>query len=316
MKCNFNLEGYLNSLKNKLEEIEKDINYKYNNEGVLHKKKSKEKPGQLEKNEYEKLGTYVIKYIQYKILSEYNLLPMFIPLNPEKDSKKLSNYLDPDSKIPQCQIYCSEDFFTNSKCLIIIQGTGAVRIGIWARQICINDNIQNGSMISYIRTALEKKYSLIILNPNERYDDNKDTSKQIKEFTTMEKHCNYVYNNIIKNNDKIKEIYIVAHSMGGYCTIDILHQNKDDLLSGKIKKIAFTDSVHGRHYNILDDESVKIFKKISRNYVTSNEKVGILISNRDKSVDGVDNYSSGHIKHEYTSAFAILEIFEWFEKKE
>ena len=41
MKCNFNLEGYLNSLKKELEEIEKDINYKYNNEGELHKKTKK-----------------------------------------------------------------------------------------------------------------------------------------------------------------------------------------------------------------------------------------------------------------------------------
>ena len=315
-KYNFNIEGYLKSLKEELEKIEKDVNYKYNNDGELHKKNSKEKPKILEKNEYEQVGTYVIKYIQYKILSEYNLYPMFIPLNPEKDPKNILNYLDPDTEIPQCQIYCSKDFFTNSKCLIIIQGTGAVRVGIWARQICINDNIENGSMISYIQTALEKKYSLIILNPNERYDDNKDTSKQIKEFPTMEKHCNYVYNNIIKNNDEIKEIYIVAHSMGGYCTIDILHQNKDDLLSGKIKKIAFTDSVHGRHYKILDENSIKIFKKISRNYVSSNEKVGKLISNSEESIDGVDNYSSGHIKHEYTSAFAVLEIFEWFEKEE
>ena len=50
--------------------------------------------------------------------------------------------------------------------------------------------------------------------------------------------------------------------------------------------------------------------------MTSDEKVGKLISNSDESYDGVDNYSSGHIKHEYTSSFALLEIFEWFEEKE
>ena len=314
--CNFDKKGYLNYLKNELEKIENSIDYKYNNDGILHKKNSKERPKRLEQDEYEKVGNYVLKYIQYKILSEYDLLPMFIPLNPEKEFRNLKDFLDPDNDIAQCQIYCSEDFFTNPKCLIIIQGTGAVRIGIWSRQICINDCIEFGSMISYIKTAKEKKYSLIILNPNERNDDNKDKNKIIKEFPTMEKHCNYVYNNIIKNNDKIEEIYIVAHSMGGYCTVDILKQNKDDLLNGKIKKIAFTDSVHGGHYKILDEDSIKIFKKISRNYVTSDEKVGKLISNRNKSYDGVDNYSSGHIKHEYTSSFALLEIFEWFEEKE
>ena len=314
--CNFDKKGYLNYLKNELEKIENSIDYKYNNDGILHKKNSKERPKRLEQDEYEKVGNYVLKYIQYKILSEYDLLPMFIPLNPEKEFRNLKDFLDPDNDIAQCQIYCSEDFFTNPKCLIIIQGTGAVRIGIWSRQICINDCIEHGSMISYIKTAKEKKYSLIILNPNERNDDNKDKNKIIKEFPTMEKHCIYVYNNIIKKNDKIKEIYIVAHSMGGYCTVEILNKNKDDLLNGKIKKIAFTDSVHGNHYKILDENCINVFKKISRNYVTSDEKVGKLILDRNNSDDGVDNYSSGHIRHEYTSSFALLEVFKWFEKKE
>ena len=314
--CNFDKKGYLNYLKNELEKIENSIDYKYNNDGILHKKNSKERPKRLEQDEYEKVGNYVLKYIQYKILSEYDLLPMFIPLNPEKEFRNLKDFLDPDNDIAQCQIYCSEDFFTNPKCLIIIQGTGAVRIGIWSRQICINDCIEHGSMISYIKTAKEKKYSLIILNPNERNDDNKDKNKIIKEFTSMEKHCIYVYNNIIKKNDKIKEIYIVAHSMGGYCTVEILNKNKDDLLNGKIKKIAFTDSVHGNHYKILDENCINVFKKISRNYVTSDEKVGKLILDRNNSDDGVDNYSSGHIRHEYTSSFALLEVFKWFEKKE
>ena len=104
--------------------------------------------------------------------------------------------------------------------------------------------------------------------------------------------------------------------MGGYCTVDILKQNKDDLLNGKIKKIAFTDSVHGNHYKILDENCINVFKKISRNYVISDEKVGKLILDRNNSDDGVDNYSSGHIRHEYTSSFALLEVFKWFEKKE
>jgi len=240
---------------------------------------------------------------------------MFIPLNPERDLKNLNNYLEPDNEIPQCQIYCSNDFFTNPKCIIIIQGTGGVRVGIWSRQVCVNDSIKNGSMIPYIEMALEKNYSLIILNPNERYDDYKDKTKnEIKEFSSMGKHCKYVYNNIIKNNENIKEIYIIAHSMGGYCTVEILNENKDDLLSGKIKKIGFTDSVHGKLYQILDENSLEIFRQITRNYIRSDEKVGKLISTYDDSYDGVDNYSSGHNKHEYTSPFAILEIFKWFEK--
>jgi hypothetical protein len=49
--------------------------------------------------------------------------------------------------------------------------------------------------------------------------------------------------------------------------------------------------------------------------VTSDEKVGKLILDRNKSYDGVDNYSSGHIRHEYTSSFALLEVFNGLKKK-
>jgi hypothetical protein len=92
--------------------------------------------------------------------------------------------------------------------------------------------------------------SVIVFNPNERKDTL--TGEKINEFTTMENHCLWVYENIIKMFSKAKEIYIVAHSMGGYCTIDILKMFSDDLNNRLIKKIAFTDSVHGSRYKILD----------------------------------------------------------------
>ena len=33
-------------------------------------------------------------------------------------------------------------------CLVLIQGTGAVRAGIWARSVCINENFYLGSQIT------------------------------------------------------------------------------------------------------------------------------------------------------------------------
>ena len=48
---------------------------------------------------------------------------------------------------PKCNIYVSDDFETNKdRCLILIQGTGAVRAGVWARSVCVNDNLSLGSM--------------------------------------------------------------------------------------------------------------------------------------------------------------------------
>ena len=164
-------------------------------------------------------------------------------------------------------------------------------------------------MLPYIDKAIKEKFSVIIFNPNERVDLLNER-KRIDEFDTMENHSVYVYENIVKKNSIIKEIYIVAHSMGGECAVQILINNKDDLLSGKIKKIAFTDSVHGDNYKRLGNKGTDKFREISRNYIGSDKPVGSFVRSYIESYGGVDCYSSGHKKHEYTSAFAINEVFK------
>ncbi len=117
-----------------------------------------------------------------------------------------------------------------------------------------------GSVLPFVKNGFENGMSVIIFNPNERVDQT--LNKPIAEFNTMQNHCLWVYENLVKRFSPAKEIYFVSHSMGGVCTVDILRNNKEDLIDGKIKKIAFTDSVHSRTSQILDRESYKIFNKV------------------------------------------------------
>ena len=248
------------------------------------------------------------KYIQHLLISSFDLISMYVPSLSE------SNFYVKDTSIPQCVIYTTKDFQINSNCLVLIQGTGNVRAGIWARSVCINESLMTGSMYPYIEKAVKNHWSVIILNPNERYGLDEQKDKKIKEFPSMESHCLYVYNNIIKKNKNIEKIYIVAHSMGGECTIQILKNNEDDLLSGKIKKIAFTDSVHGSSYKLLSAKGKEILKDIARDFVASMLPLGELVKKANESYNGVDCYSSGHPKHEYTSGYAIEEVFKFFNQ--
>ncbi len=54
--------------------------------------------------------------------------------------------------------------------MCLIQGTGSVKAGIWSRSVCMNENINTGSMLGYIDRAKKYGMSVIILNPNERRD--------------------------------------------------------------------------------------------------------------------------------------------------
>ncbi len=291
-----------------INELEKLINYKYNEQGELVHNKTGKKCERFNQQEYELVGMYVKKYVENLLITKFDLTTLYVPNNSSKD------FTIRDESQAQCKIVITKDFYTNPKCLMLIQGTGAVRLGQWARSVCINDNLNIGTMIPYVEKAIKKNYSVIIYNPNERKDFINE-KKQIEEFSTMEKHSVYVYNNIVKTNKMIKEIYIVAHSRGGDCAVEILLHNKEDLLNGKIKKIAFTDSVHGEEYLDLGKEGIKIFREISRNYVTSNKPLGDFVKDYKHAYGGVDCYSSGHNQHEYTSGFAIEEVFRYFEEK-
>ena len=299
-------------MENTLSNKEKDVNeikidYKYNEKGELVHKITGEKVGKLGKDEYELVGKYVEKYLENYFIEKLNLTFLYVPNNKSTDFSKR------DKNQNQCKILTTKDFPTNTKCLMIIQGAGPVRLGQWARSICINDNIFLGSMIPYVLKAVEKSFSVIIFNINMR-SDFEDEKRIIEEFSTHEKHSLYIYNNIIKKNKNIKEIYILAHSVGGDCTLEILFNNKKDLTNGKIKKIAFTDTVHGEEYEQLGEKGVKIFKKISRNFICSDKPAGTFI-NDSNNIRGVECYSSGHRKHEYTSGYAINEVFKFFEEE-
>ncbi len=289
--------------------------YKFNDKGVLIHSKTGKKYTGLNQEEYDKLIDYLLSYIQSTLIEKYNLLPLYVPnISNKENQENFSAYKIRDISQAQCKIFVSNDFDQKEKCLLIIQGSGGVRAGIWSRKVCINEGLSLGSMLPYVEKAINNGLSVIILNPNQREDfENKE--KMIQEFNSMESHCLYVYKNIIKPRKNIKEIYIVAHSMGGVCTIDLLDENNDDLMNGRIKKIAFTDTFHGMKYLKLKEDSVKKLKEISRDYIHSKKKVGEFEKSEKDSYNGVNEYSAGDFRHEYTSGCAIEEIFKYFDIK-
>ena len=68
--------------------------------------------------------------------------------------------------------------------LILIQGTGAVRAGIWARSVCLNENLELGSMLPLIDAAQKQNMPVLVMNPNLSRDP--ITNKSIPYCGTME----------------------------------------------------------------------------------------------------------------------------------
>ena len=266
-------------------------------------KKDNSKIGKISNEEYKELSNYVSNYVLYELITKYEMIPFYIPFNSK-------NYRERNNSLEQCIILASKDIENNPKCLILIQGAGNVKLGIWSNSACINEGLNVGSMIPFVQIAKKNGYSILIMNPNEKFG--LDGKNKII-FQNMKEHCNYVYKNIIHDNDKIKQIYFISHSLGGECNVEILKNFEDDLLKGRIIKIAFTDSLHGGSFLELSEKGRQIFSKISRNYIASKEEKGKYLQ-KFSQFSGCDVYSSGTIKHEYTTGFVIDNIFKYIEE--
>lgn len=118
----------------------------------------------------------------------------------------------------------------------------------------INENLDLGTQIPYVKKAIGKGYGVMILNPN----DNSRGENQIVNSSTGEEHAKYVWDNYIKDT-KASKILIVAHSYGGVITVTLADQLKEEF-EQRVKGIAMTDSVHGYSKFKVNDYLKKVYK--------------------------------------------------------
>lgn len=242
--------------------------------------------------EYDRLGDLVIAYVQEKLQTEYGLKEVWIPKNMQN----------------QCNIFVSSDWESNTeKALILIQGAGDVRAGIWSRSVCINESISLGSMLPFVHMAQQENYSIIILNPNFNRDQTNPRVKIDKNENAIS-HSKYVFEQFIRKSPA-RNWCIVGHSCGGICTLNLLKDYWEDFFI-RVKAIALTDSVHGSTA-MLNKKQKKFLKEKCVDWVASSKQLDVKVMKYD---NGCTLVSAGHNKHEYTSGCAFPSIFPFFQE--
>lgn len=74
------------------------------------------------------------------MVSKFKLKEVFIPEN--ENEAKCNIFMSPDFNEPAEEADPSSD-----SAMVLIQGTGQVRAGVWARSVCINESFEKGSML-------------------------------------------------------------------------------------------------------------------------------------------------------------------------
>ena len=75
--------------------------------------------------------------------------------------------------------------------MVLIQGTGAVRAGIWARSACMNESLEVGSMLPFLNIAQRLDIPVLVMNPNLNRDP--ESGDIIPYSHSMTHHASWVW---------------------------------------------------------------------------------------------------------------------------
>ncbi|RIB15608.1 Arb2 domain-containing protein [Gigaspora rosea] len=290
-----NLEMIQTEIKNEFPKSIEGFGYHFNEEGQLRDIKTNErfefyaKPDDTSYNQtrYERLGEAIGEYIENELVEKYSLKRQIIPLESDDDHE--------EEETLKSRIYLSEDFLECQNLLLIIQGSGVVRPGQWARRVIINDCLELGTMYPYIRKAQELNWGIIVFNPNENYvaitkDGEVIKRAYVRGSESPQKHCIYVWNNFV-TKAKAEKILVMGYSFGGINVTSLLDEFAHEFKS-RVAGVALADSVHS--ISMIPSHSRIWFEKNAINWIKSELPLSMKIP-QAKKYYGCRCYSAGKI---------------------
>nr|XP_020648922.1 protein FAM172A isoform X5 [Pogona vitticeps] len=214
---------------------------------------------------YEALGEIITKYV-YKLLEEEcHLKKVYVPVDAVESE-------------PRSFIFMSEDAMTNpDKLMVLIHGSGVVRAGQWARRLIINEDLDSGTQIPYIKRAIEEGYGVIVLNPNENYIEVEKTKALVQlspdssdEPAEKREKKDKIQKDTKKRRD-FYEKYRNPQKEKETVQLYIRMIQREAEVKNKVTAVALTDSVH----NVWHQEAGKTIREWMRenccNWVSSSE---------------------------------------------
>ncbi|XP_045500939.1 FAM172 family protein homolog CG10038 [Colias croceus] len=237
---------------------------------------------------YEVLGAAVTEHIYQLLEDTENLSKLPVPKGTSSENGTF--------------VFVSKDYDQKDTILVLIQGTGAVRAGQWARSLIINENLDKGTQIPYIQEAVNRDFGILVMNPN----DTHRAGKKIPNSSSSEEHATYVWKTYIADS-KAKNVVIIAHSYGGLLTVMLSQKFKSDF-ENRVKAVAFTDSVHSFSGAKISDA----LKKVAINWIATSSPLDTPMKTPEFDITRL---SAGHPQHEMTSYACMSSVFKFIDKK-
>ncbi|RCN32658.1 hypothetical protein ANCCAN_21536 [Ancylostoma caninum] len=197
-------------------------------------------------------------------------------------------------------VYASPEFQEKSTVLLIIHGSGAVRPGQWSRRLILNESLEVGSQIPYIRRALVNDWGVIVCSTN--------TDEEFRDYPRH--HLCSVYEQLLKDST-IQRFFVVAHSRGGP---DIAHSLPHFKNENRFEVVCLTDSV-GLDDNCLSEKQTS-GGTVFINWKADSKLQSAAIADQDilEPYSRVHQIYAGTTEHERSSHTAFDSVFHVLEQ--
>lgn len=248
---------------------------------------------------YDALGDVITEYVYELLEKQLGLQKLMVPKDVPEQERTF--------------VFASPDFSTNTERLIIfIHGSGVVRAGQWSRRLIINDSLNSGTQIPFIKRALELGYAVLVLNTNDNYRViDEEESIDIKGSRNPEDHADYVWKTYVREVNP-KHIAIVAHSYGGHVTVNMANRYFSEF-QDRVFAIALTDSVHNVKLHKIPNKVAEYLQKVACNWASSDSPLGTRLKNGKMS--DIPRVSAGTTEHEMTSWSSFESVFKFIQDR-
>jgi len=221
-------------------------------------------------------------------------------------------------------VYVSPNAASAETIIVLIHGSGAVRAGMWANSVAINNSLEAGSMLPAIAKAQERGWGVIVINPNVQ-------DKVCSGRNGCIDHTVAAFDKFVVDSKAGKggQVLMIAHSNGGKCVMGLLKERQEEVIAS-VAGISFTDAVH---YKIgppfkLEDSVTDFLAQRTVDWVASSEPLDTPLKyacDAEDSKKARQEYatpyrgmgkndpipirSAGHAKHVWTTACALGPAF-------
>ncbi|KAL6727859.1 hypothetical protein Aduo_009699 [Ancylostoma duodenale] len=199
----------------------KELGYRFNQKGELRTINDNTPFVFTNQTDYERIGDAMTMELYGMLESVCGLRKIEVPVKVEDKNGATVDFPG--------FVFASPEFLEKSTVLLIIHGSGAVRPGQWSRRLILNESLEVGSQIPYIRRALVNDWGVVVCSTN--------TDEEFRDYPRH--HLCSVYEQLLKDST-IQRFFVVAHSRGGP---DIAHTLSHFKNENRFELVCLTDSI-------------------------------------------------------------------------